>query len=119
MNVEEVFKNPVPRSELPKIFNCGDRAAREKISKLCEEYNIVNLQDGRGYVLADEETAIRYAMQERHRGIASLRKANNILKRCENPKIGIVVPVKSHYRVINKIHINKNQITIDELEEIK
>ncbi len=77
-----IFKNPVKREELPRIFGCGDRKARKIIESLQENYNIINLQDGRGYFLADNETANRYARQEMRRGISLLRKAKKIMRRC-------------------------------------
>lgn len=116
IDVETVFKNPVKRSELSVIFNCSDREARRIVSSLMQDYNIVNLQDGRGYVLADDETAVKYAMQERKRGIASLKKANLILSRCK-PVFGMperVVPVKAHFRRIGKVYTDKNQIDLFE-----
>jgi len=113
INVAEVFKEPVKRSELKSIFGCSDREARRKIALLMEDYNIVNLQDGKGYVLADEETAVKYAMQERHRGIMSLKKANKILARCENYEFDKVIPVKAHFRRLKKKELfNKNQIEL-------
>lgn len=116
MNVAEVFKEPVKREDLPKIFGCSDRAARRLIAELMEDHNIVNLQDGRGYVLADDVTAIRYAMQERKRGISALTKANKIIARCAKlDSNGIVVPVRAHIRHLNKVYIDSNQMSIEEV----
>lgn len=113
INVAEVFKTPVKRSELKNIFGCSDREARRRIALLMEDYNIVNLQDGQGYVLADDETAVRYAMQERHRGIMSLKKANMILARCQSREYDRVIPVKAHFRRIKKAEFfDKNQIEL-------
>ena len=113
IDITKIFKEPVKRSELKTVFDCSDREARLRIAKLMEHYNIVNLQDGRGYFLADDETAIKYAMQERHRGIMSLKKANMILSRCESGQFDMVVPVKAHYRRINKTRFfSKNQIEL-------
>ena len=82
----EQFKNPVKRPDLPRVFGCSDRQARKEIKMLQEKYNIINLQDGRGYFLADDVTAIRYAKQEMRRAISTFRNARRILKRCkENP----------------------------------
>ena len=114
IDIKSLFAKPVKRSELSVIFNCSDREARRIVSSLMQEYNIVNLQDGRGYVLADDETAVKYAMQERKRGIASLKKANLILSRCQ-PVFGMpdrVVPVRAHFRVIGKRYVDKNQIDL-------
>ena len=117
IDVETVFKNPVKRCDLPKVLGCSsDRKARQIMAELEKSYNIVNLQDGRGYVLADDETAVKYAMQERKRGIASLKKANLILSRCK-PVFGMperVVPVKAHFRRIGKVYTDRNQINLFE-----
>ena len=120
INVKEVFKTPVKRSELPGVFGCSDRAARKIISELTKEYNIINLQDGRGYFLADDETALKYAMQERSRGISALSKANTIITRLYKEKdYGIVVPVKAHTRRIKRcILADEKQINFIELEEL-
>lgn len=117
IDVKEVFKEPVKRSELPGIFGKSDRECRRIIAELSEEHNIINLQDGRGYVLADTKTAIRYAHQEWKRGIASIRKANKIIKRCAmDGNIGIVVPVRGHLRRLHKGDTDTRQITIDDME---
>lgn len=82
----ERFKNPVKRADLPRVFGCSDRQARKEIDTLQEKYNIINLQDGRGYFLADDMTTIRYAKQEMRRAISTFRKAKRMLRRCkENP----------------------------------
>ena len=82
----EQFKNPVKREDLPRVFGCSDRKARKEIEMLQEKYNIINLQDGRGYFLADDVTARKYAKQEMRRAISTFQKARRILKRCkENP----------------------------------
>ena len=66
MNVEKVFASPVKREQLASVLGVEtDREARRIISELQKKYNIINLQDGRGYFLADNDTAIRYAEQER------------------------------------------------------
>lgn len=116
VDIKALFAKPVKRSELSVIFNCSDREARRIVSSLMQKYNIVNLQDGRGYVLADNEMAVKYAMQERKRGIASLKKANLILSRCK-PVFGMperVVPVKAHFRRIGKVYTDRNQINLFE-----
>ena len=113
INVEIVFKHPVKRRDLPKILGCdSDREARRIIAELEKEYNIVNMQDGRGYFLADDKTAIKVALRERKRGIALIKKANEILSRCESVPIDIVVPVKAHFRRIKKSYVDKKQIEL-------
>lgn len=113
IDVEVLFKNPVKRCELPGILGCRtDREARRIMSELEKHYNIVNMQDGRGYVLADDETAVKYAMQERKRGIASLKKSNLILSRCTTITPDMVVPVRAHFRRIKKSYVDKNQIEL-------
>lgn len=102
------------RSELPNIFKCTDREARRIISELQEKYNIVNLQDGKGYFLADDETALRYAKQERSRALKSYLKANRIVSRCTN-QIGMKIPVRAHFRTVGgkANNIVKNQIEME------
>jgi hypothetical protein len=117
IDVKEIFKEPVKRSELATVLNCkSDRQARKLLADLREDYNIINLQDGRGYVLADDETALRYAMQERKRAISAFKTANRIIMRCSKGTEGITVPVKSHFRTINKVYVNKNQLSFEEME---
>ena len=112
--VKVVFAKPVLRSELPNIFKCTDREARKIISELQEKYNIVNLQDGKGYFLADDETALRYAKQERSRALKSYLKANRIVSRCTH-QIGFRVPVRAHFRTVGgkTNNIVKNQIEME------
>ena len=99
----EAFKTPVKRSELPALFGCSDRQARAIIKSLSDQYNIVNLQDGRGYVLADKATTERYAKQEMKRGITIIKKASAMFKRCaEADDDAVVVPVTAHLRTIRK-----------------
>ena len=106
-----IFREPVKREELSAIFGCSDREARERISLLQENYNIVNLQNGKGYFLADDETAKRYAQQEIRRAIKIFNKARKILGRVEKGD-DIVIPVKAHFRKLNKTEeIDVNQIS--------
>ena len=102
-NIIEIFKTPVKRAELPRIFGKSERECRRIMSELVKEYNIVNLQDGKGYFLADDDTVLKYAMQERNRGISALSKANMIITRLYKEKdYGIVVPVRAHTRRIKR-----------------
>lgn len=119
IDVREVFKEPVKRAALPKALGCeNDREARRIIAELQKEYNIINLQDGKGYFLADDETALRYGMQERKRAASAFKKAYKIISRCSPPKTGIKVPVRAHFRTIGKKNdVNKNQMSLDETEE--
>lgn len=100
MNVEKIFASPVKREQLASVLGVEtDREARRIISELQKKYNIINLQDGRGYFLADNATAIRYAEQERRRALKSFRKANDMLMRCRSSS-GIEIPVRAHMRRI-------------------
>ena len=112
--VKVIFAQPVPRSELTGIFNCTDRRARRLISELQEKCNIVNLQDGKGYFLADDETALRYAKKECSRVLKSYIKANKIISR-RTHQPGIKVPVRTHFRTIGgkANNIIKNQIEME------
>ena len=102
LDVKTIFKEPVKRSDLAKVLGVeSDREARRILSELQQTYNIINLQDGRGYFLADDETAIKYAEQERKRALKSFNKANQMLMRCRNTN-GIEVPVKAHMRKIKR-----------------
>ena len=86
-DIAYIFKEPVKREELARVLGCSnDRQARERLAELQENYNIINLQDGRGYFLADDETAKKYAKQEMRRAISTFRKAQRIRKRCNIDK---------------------------------
>ena len=81
------------------VLGCGsDREARRIIAELQKSYNIINLQDGKGYFLADNETLLTYAMQERSRALKSLEKANNMIRRCSAEPMGMCIPVRAHMR---------------------
>ena len=109
-----VFKNPVKREDLTKVLGArSDREARRILAELQKTYNIINLQDGRGYFLADDVTAMRYAEQERRRALKSFRKANEMIMRCKNID-GIEVPVKAHMR-----RIKRNGIAVTDAKQIK
>lgn len=107
------FNHHVKRQDLPKLFGCSDRAARKRIEQLQEKYNIVNLQDGKGYFLADNETALKYAKQERSRAKASYIKASRMIARCSDSQ-GEKVFVRAHFRTIGKKdNVNINQISME------
>lgn len=109
----EHLKNHVKRQDLPKLFGCSDRAARKRIEQLQEKYNIVNLQDGKGYFLADNKTALKYAKQERSRAKASYIKASRMIARCSDSQ-GEKVFVRAHFRTIGKKdNVNINQISME------
>ena len=111
MNVVEIFSSPVKRCDLAKALGVeSDREARRVLAELQKNHNIINLQDGRGYFLADNETALRYAEQERRRALKSFNKANLMVMRCKKAS-GIEVPVRAHVRHIGKIN-NENQISM-------
>lgn len=110
--IEEIFAVPVKRRDLERIFGCSDREARRIIAQLQEKYNIVNFQDGRGYFLADDETAIRYARQEQQRAKSALRKADGIIARCLGTGTGNVIPVRAHFRTIGR----KNEANINQIQ---
>jgi biotin operon repressor len=111
MNIKEIFANPIPREDLPKVFGCSDREARQHISALQEHYNIINLQNGKGYFLADDATTIKYAEQEMRRAVKIFNKARKMLSRVNSPN-GIKIPVKAHFRSLHKTEdIDLNQIT--------
>ena len=109
MNVKEIFSKPVTRAELCLILGVSDREARKMIAELQENYNIVNLQNGKGYFLADDETTKRYAEQEMRRALKSFNKAREMLKRVTDSS-GIKIPVKAHFRTIKGIEDDANQI---------
>jgi len=111
MNVAEIFKTPKTKQELCLIFNCDDRTLRSKISKMQKRYNIINLQDGKGYYIASDKDVEKYARQEMHRAIKIFNKARTMLKRVES-KEEYKVPVQAHFRRITKKEINENQLTM-------
>lgn len=102
LDVNVIFKEPVKRCDLAKVLGVeSDREARRILSELQKTHNIINLQDGRGYFLADNETAMRYAQQERKRALKSFDKANQMIMRCTSSD-GIEVPVKAHMRRLKR-----------------
>lgn len=106
-----VFKEPVKRGDLARVLGVdSDREARRILAELQKNHNIINLQDGRGYFLADNETALKYAEQERRRALKSFNKANLMVMRCKKAS-GIEVPVRAHVRHIGKTN-NENQISM-------
>lgn len=114
-DIEEIFKKPVKRSQLPYIFGCSDREARKYIEEFREKgYNIVNDGDGRGYYLADDEKTLKYAAMRRKRALAEFKAANLMILRCSK-KDGIKIPVRAHFRTIGKKnYVNKNQVSMEE-----
>lgn len=118
MNVVEIFSSPVKRCDLARVLGVeSDREARRILSELQKTYNIINLQDGRGYFLADNKTAIRYAEQERKRALKSFNKANQMLMRCRGND-GIEIPVKAHMRKIKRRCISVPDMARSEFEQI-
>lgn len=111
MNVVEIFSSPVKRCDLAKVLGVdSDREARRILAELQKNHNIINLQDGRGYFLADNETALRYAEQERRRALKSFNKANLMVMRCKRAS-GIEIPVRAHVRHIGRRN-NEDQISM-------
>ncbi len=101
-DIHIIFAQPVKRQDLALVLGCeSDREARRILSELQKSYNIINLQDGKGYYLADDETVMKYAMQERSRALKSLQKANNMIRRCRSGE-GYAVPVRAHMRRIGR-----------------
>lgn len=117
IDVDKVFAVPVKREDLASVLGVGsDREARRILSDLQMRYNIINLQDGKGYFLADDETALKYAEQERKRAVKSFLKANAMIKRCRG-ETGIEVPVRAHMRRIRGTDkITPGQIIFSEVE---
>lgn len=98
LDVKAIFSKPVKRAELASVLGVGsDREARKILSELQKQYNIINLQDGKGYFLADDKEALRYAQQERSRALKSFNKANEIIRRCRKCDC-IEIPVRAHMR---------------------
>lgn len=119
LDIKAIFSEPVKRCDLARVLGVeSDREARRILSQLQKTYNIINLQDGRGYFLADDETAVRYAEQERKRALKSFDKANQMLMRCKNAS-GIEVPVKAHMRKIKRKGIDLPEIETKEKFEQK
>jgi biotin operon repressor len=115
INVAEVFRNPVRRSELVDVLDCkSDREARKCIEQLREKgYNIVNGCDGRGYYLASDEETLKYAAMRRKRALAEFRAANLMMLRASK-KEGIKIPVRAHFRTVGKRDDeNTNQICLE------
>lgn len=101
-DIHIIFAQPVKRQDLALVLGCeSDREARRILSELQKSYNIINLQDGKGYYLADDETVMKYAMQERSRALKSLQKANNMIRRCQHGG-GKTIAVRAHMRRIGR-----------------
>ena len=96
------------------MLGCPDRSAREVIASLQKEYNIINLQDGRGYVIGTDEQVRRYVLQEHARARKIFIKANAMLKRCTLTE-GIRVPVRAHFRTIKARTEIDNQISMEDI----
>jgi hypothetical protein len=117
LDVKAIFKEPVKRCDLARVLGVeSDREARRILSELQKTYNIINLQDGKGYFLADNKTAIRYAEQERKRALKSFNKANQMLMRCRGND-GIEIPVKAHMRKIKRRCISVPDMARSEFEQ--
>lgn len=117
LDIKVIFKEPVKRCDLAKVLGVeSDREARRILSELQKTHNIINLQDGRGYFLADDATAIKYAEQERKRALKSFNKANQMIMRCTSSD-GIEVPVKAHMRKIRRKGISVPDMARNEFEQ--
>ena len=77
-------ENAVRRIFLRSMSGMKDRAMRDGIALLREEYPIINFQDGKGYYLSyDKNELMRYRNQEMHRiqsAFAALRGIDKILE---------------------------------------
>lgn len=77
-------ENAARRISLRSMSGMKDRAMREGIALLREEYPILNFQDGRGYYLSyDPAELMRYRNQEMHRiqsAFAALRGIDKALE---------------------------------------
>lgn len=113
--IEETFCVPVRRERLKYVLGCkSDREARNVVSKLQEQYNIINLQNGDGYALGTDEQVRRYAQQEMRRAVSIFRKSGAMLKRCTISD-GIQIPVRAHFRTIRRRTEVQNQMSMEEL----
>lgn len=115
MDIQEFFKVKRSRQEIANFFDCSDREARSKIADLQEQYNIINLQDGKGYFIGSDKQVEEYAKQEMHRAKKTWEKARKMLQRVEQAD-GIKIPVKAHFRRLKaKDDKDDNQIEWDGL----
>ena len=114
--IEDAFRFPVRRERLKYVLGCGsDREARRIVSMLQERgYNIINLQDGGGYVLGTDTQVRRYALQAMKRARHVYQKAGDMLKRCTISD-GIQIPVRAHFRTIKRRTEIQNQISMEDL----
>lgn len=88
-------KNAIKKENLLKLTNLSDRDLRNAIELAKKDYPICNLQNGKGYFIADDiDIAIKMLRQEMSRAIS-------IIKSCSGLKSFI------------KIENEKNQIYID------
>lgn len=113
--IEEAFRTPVRRERLKYVLGCkSDREARKVVEQLRKTYNIVNLQDGRGYFIADDETTLKYAVMRRRRALSEFRAASMMEMRCRKRQ-GMKIPVRAHFRTIGADEPNRNQMSMEEL----
>lgn len=113
--IEETFQHPVRRERLKYVLGCKtDRQARMVLSRLQEEYNIINMQDGTGYKLGTDEEVKQYANQEMNRARKVFIKAGGMLKRCTLTD-GIQIPVRAHFRKIKARTELKDQISLEDI----
>ena len=80
MTEHEFFQKKRSRAEVAEFFGVSDRDARRIIAALQENFPIINLQDGKGYFLAEGDELKRYALQEYKRAVKVMRKARRLLK---------------------------------------
>ena len=113
MTIQEFFATKRSRAEIAEYFGCNDREARERISDLQRTYNIVNLQDGKGYFIADNETTRKYAEQELARALKCFNKARVMFERVKENTDDIMIPVKAHFR---RLHAPTNDKDENQLE---
>lgn len=103
-------KNAITRKQLSKITGIDDRRLRDMISEAStDEHPIFNMQDGKGYFLADEtesrEIRICY-LQEHARAVKTMKRAQAILRFYKK------ITGKSVMRKEKESELEKNQMSI-------
>lgn len=90
-NIAKLFKIPQKSKDLEKLWKCNNREMRKRIENLqMLGYDIINLQDGKGYFIGNSDNVRHYVRQEIKR-LSSVANKVNIMAKCNNLDVEIVI----------------------------
>lgn len=90
-NIEKLFKIPQNAKNLEKLWKCDNRAMRKRIENLqLIGYDIINLQDGKGYFIGNADNVRHYVRQEIKR-LSSVANKVNVMAKRNNLDVEIVI----------------------------